>query len=234
MGVFAATTVLVGSLTVGDSVRGSLTHLALDRLGRIDEILVADHFASLGDLAERLAAGPDFPTGFSAVPAILVPGNLKSTDNRRSAAAPNEVTIVGCSTIGELGARAKAHPIPFCPSQIVLNRPLADALAAVKSGDEVLVEIGRADLIPPDSSLGRKTETTRSRRLKVSAVIPAEGLGRVGLRPDSAICRCKTLSWPAQLWPACSNSLAKSTRYSSPGPRAGSPPRSSMSSSIAI
>jgi putative ABC transport system permease protein len=181
LGVFAATTVLTGALTVGDSVRGSLTHLALDRLGRIDEILVADHFFGR-DLADRLAAGSDFPPGFSVQPAILVPGNLKSTDSPPHRA--NEVTIVGCSTIGELGAGGP--PDPILSGQIVLNQPLADALA-VKPGDEVLIEIGRADLIPADSSLGRKTETTRSRRLKVSAIIPAEGLGRFGLRPTQQL-----------------------------------------------
>ena len=36
LGVAAATAVLTGALLVGDSVRGSLRSLTLDRLGRID------------------------------------------------------------------------------------------------------------------------------------------------------------------------------------------------------
>ena len=96
----------------------------------------------------------------------------------------SEVTIVGCSTLGSLGSGGP--PGPIAPGQVVLNQPLADALAA-KEGDEVLVQIGRADLIPPDSPLGRKTETTRSRGLTVGAVIAAEGLGRFGLRPTQQI-----------------------------------------------
>jgi hypothetical protein len=36
LGVAAATAVLTGALLVGDSVRGSLRHLALDRLGNIE------------------------------------------------------------------------------------------------------------------------------------------------------------------------------------------------------
>ena len=39
LGVAAATAVLTGALVIGDSVRGSLRHLVLDRLGRIDELL---------------------------------------------------------------------------------------------------------------------------------------------------------------------------------------------------
>src|SRR5262245_7899983 len=44
LGVMAGTTVLTGALLVGDSVRGSLRDLALDRLGRVDEALVTPHF----------------------------------------------------------------------------------------------------------------------------------------------------------------------------------------------
>ncbi len=40
---------------MGDSVRGSLKTLALDRLGRIDELLVADRFFSRGTAAELAA-----------------------------------------------------------------------------------------------------------------------------------------------------------------------------------
>ena len=44
LGVAAATAVLTGALLVGDSVRGSLQRLTMDRLGTIDEVLVSDRF----------------------------------------------------------------------------------------------------------------------------------------------------------------------------------------------
>ena len=40
LGAGVATAVLTGALLVGDSVRGSLRDLALERLGRIDHALV--------------------------------------------------------------------------------------------------------------------------------------------------------------------------------------------------
>ncbi len=43
LGVAVATAVLTGALLVGDSVRGSLRDLTLQRLGRIDSALVAGH-----------------------------------------------------------------------------------------------------------------------------------------------------------------------------------------------
>ena len=69
---------------------------------------------------------------------------------------------------------------------IVLNEPLAAEIHA-QPGDEVVLRIGKVDDIPPDSPLGRKTETTRSRRLKVSRIVPATGLGRFGLRPTQQL-----------------------------------------------
>src|SRR5580704_12202291 len=54
LGVMTATAVLTGALVVGDSMRGSLRHLALDRLQAIDDVLVTPGFfrAELADQVE--------------------------------------------------------------------------------------------------------------------------------------------------------------------------------------
>src|SRR3954470_3812986 len=79
LGVMAATAVLTGALVVGDSVRGSLRHLAIERLGQIDSALVSTHFFHAG-LADEVAAAPRFQSEFAAaVPAILLQGTLEST-----------------------------------------------------------------------------------------------------------------------------------------------------------
>src|SRR6187402_2086478 len=85
LGVAAATAVLTGALLVGDSVRGSLRHLAFDRLGRIDELLVVDRFFRQ-ELAQELAVQPKFAESYAAsVPAILFPACTveRSTDTGR-------------------------------------------------------------------------------------------------------------------------------------------------------
>ena len=71
-------------------------------------------------------------------------------------------------------------------NDIVLNQPLAEQLRA-KVGDEIILRLAQAADVPADSPLGRKTETVRSRRFTVSAIIPAEGLGRFGLRPTQQV-----------------------------------------------
>ena len=55
LGAAVATAVLAGALVVGDSVRGSLRDITLERLGRVDAALVVDRFVD-SDLAERLVA----------------------------------------------------------------------------------------------------------------------------------------------------------------------------------
>src|SRR3954470_22636383 len=83
LGVAAATAVLTGALVIGDSVRGSLRHLVLDRLGQIDQMLVVDRFFRQ-QLAAELAAQPEFKRHYSsATPAIIFPAATVQSDAPR-------------------------------------------------------------------------------------------------------------------------------------------------------
>ena len=57
LGTAVATTALTGALLVGDSMRGSLRDLALERLGRIDYALLATHFFR-SELPKTLSENP--------------------------------------------------------------------------------------------------------------------------------------------------------------------------------
>ena len=59
LGVAVGTAVLAGALLVGESVRGSLRDLTLDRLGDIDHALVSDRYFR-EELAEDLAEATNF------------------------------------------------------------------------------------------------------------------------------------------------------------------------------
>src|SRR3954470_24217817 len=81
LGVAAATAVLTGALIIGDPVRGSLRHLVLDRLGKIDELLVLDRFFQQ-DLVADLEANQDFKKRYAAAtPAILFPSATVQTES---------------------------------------------------------------------------------------------------------------------------------------------------------
>src|SRR5688500_13035669 len=65
LGVMVATAVLTGALLVGDSMRGSLRDLTLERLGRVDSVLVAGHlFRAV--LADELAGNAQLKQHFTA------------------------------------------------------------------------------------------------------------------------------------------------------------------------
>ncbi len=182
LAVMASSAVLTGALLVGDSMRGSLRHLLLDQLGQIDEVLVTDRFFRT-ELATEVAGGAEFNKYFSAaVPAIYVQATV---DNPESALRAGQVAVIGSDAsfwkLGEGGPETAPGR-----GEIVLNAPLAREIGA-KVGDEVLMRIGSASQIPADSALGRKTETIRNRRLTVSAIIPADGLGRFALSPSQLV-----------------------------------------------
>src|SRR5207249_10834408 len=73
-GVATAVAVLAGALLVGDSVRGSLRDLVLQRLGRADRVVVSSGFFREA-LAADLSADAVFSASFSAIcPMIVVQG----------------------------------------------------------------------------------------------------------------------------------------------------------------
>ncbi len=180
-GAAAGAAVLTGALLVGDSMRGSLSHLALDRLGKIDEVLTGDRFFR-AQLAKELEKQDDAQKVVSAaVPIIMLPASMENP-RPRSPLRANHVELIACDErFWQLGPGPRPEILPKA-REIVVNRPLAEKLA-VKPGDEVILRVPRLGVIPADSALGRKRETVQSLRLTVSAIIPAEGLGRFSLRP---------------------------------------------------
>lgn len=174
-GVAVATAVVVGALVVGDSMRASLRRLTEQRLGRIDEALVADRFfrAELADAAAA-TAGP----GGAAAPVILLRVSLETAGPPPSRRA-NQVNLIGCDhRFWALGTAGPQH-LP-ADREIVLNRALADHLG-VAEGDELLLRLPRPSTVPAESALGRRTDTVLTQRAIVRAVIGMEGFGRFAL-----------------------------------------------------
>jgi len=202
LGVVTAGAVLTGALVIGDSMRGSLRDLTLERLGRVDTVLVSPRFFRV-KLAAEIAASESAQKHFSGViPVIMIQASMEfrtketystdsATEDEVIAAKTHragKVQVLGCAP--DDWRRLDAPPLfnGLQLNQIVLNAPLADALQ-IKVGDELILRLPRPTDIPPDSPLGRKTEAALSRRLYVTAIIPADGLGRFGLQPTQQLPR---------------------------------------------
>lgn len=189
LGVAAGTAVLTGALLVGDSVRGSLRDLTLDRLGRVDTVLVADRFFRqelAAELRRNLAATSASEAFTSVQPALLIAGTVESPDRKTYAQA----TLLGIEPEFWSLAREQSTKVegrkPLARREIVLNRPLADELG-VEVGDDVLIRLRLPSDVPTESALGRKEAEPETSRMVVADIVPAEGLGRFGLSPNQQL-----------------------------------------------
>lgn len=181
LAVAAAAAILTGALLVGDSVRGSLRDLVLDRLGHVDHALMADRLFR-EQLADELSTRAEFSEHFdAAVPVMFLRGTIQGTNNERSARVGN-VTIIGSPPqFWDLGSDGPEKAPQL--DEIILNESLAGELG-VRAGQEVIMRLPAVSEIPEDSPLGRTTDTIRSRRLSVSEIIPNRGLGRFSMSND--------------------------------------------------
>ena len=195
LGVAVGTAVLAGALLVGDSVRGSLRGLTLDRLGAIDYALVTDRYFREA-LAQELADGDRLYSSIDKVaPAVLIRGSLQSAD---SGARASRVNIHGVDerfwSLFESAAApfesdaARSETDAALPEgrQLALNEALAREVGA-KTGDALLVRFQTDTLVPSESVMGRKADNVRTLRLTVATVLPDRGIGRFGLSPSQQL-----------------------------------------------
>lgn len=186
LGAAVTTAVLTGALLVGDSVRGSLRDLTLDRLGRIDTALVADRFFR-ETLADDLLRGTEGAAPFPEVaPAIVLRGTATNTRNEARA---SQVGIHGVDSrftalFGDEDAldlsRRQGQVFP----SIVINESLQRELEA-EPGDAVVLSFGTFSEIPRETLMGETDPEDLLGRLRLvlTGVIPDRGIGRFSLAP---------------------------------------------------
>jgi len=178
-GVATAVAVLAGALLVGDSVRGSLRDLVLQRLGRTDRIVV-----STGFFREALATDLKNDEGFSAIhadaaPIIVMQGLVTDQGTGRRA---SRVHVYGVDdrfwkfhgVEGRSGPGAR---------DAFLSRALAADIGA-SGGATILVRMERPSAIPIESLHGQKEDPGRTLRLTVRAVLDRRDVGEFSLRPQ--------------------------------------------------
>jgi ABC-type antimicrobial peptide transport system permease subunit len=188
LGVAAATAVLTGALIVGDSMRGSLRELTLDRLGRIDVIIFSEGFFR-EQLAVELKRTDTFQENFGqATPVIFFPNGTAETRQDGRLRNLGQVSLLGIRPeFWRLGDETVARMPELADDEVVINRVVADDLGIADDQlNDVRITIGipKQSLLPADSSLGSKRDLVeRIVDLKVVCILPARSLGRFGLHP---------------------------------------------------
>ncbi len=178
-GVGIATAVMVGALLVGDSMRGSLHDLTLQRLGKTQSVLYPGQFFDFEGLVDD---------GVHHVPVIFFDkGVLEYKRPDDSIQRSGRVQIVGCDNgFWLLDEFLNDEFFELNDDEIILNQSAADELGVVV-GDLVTVRLPIEQAVPADSPLGRKEANTEGLpRLKVVKVLEDRGLARFSLTASQA------------------------------------------------
>ena len=174
-----ATGVLAGALLVGDSVRGSLKTVTLERLGTMQYALTAARFFA-----------PTLLRRENMVQAILLNGTVVAPERQTRV---SKVNVLGVNDaffrfwegepVLETGPR-----LTGAERHIAINEALQRELN-VQVGDALLVNFPQAGDIHPEFLFGQRdaSETIQSLRLTVSEVIPTQNAGRFSLRPHQSL-----------------------------------------------
>ncbi|NIR50179.1 ABC transporter permease, partial [candidate division KSB1 bacterium] len=191
-----ATAVLTGALLVGDSVRGSLRDLTLDRLGEIDHALITQKYFR-ENLARGLAQTGDFKEHFDLVaPAVMSNG---TAIHDKSGSRASNINLLGMDERftrfyeSSPGDSVQLNTLLQKPSgqifpSIVINQSLKNELDA-QVGDQILLSFAKPSDIARASLLGSKEteDVVETSRCVLSKIIPDEGIGRFGLRPHQTL-----------------------------------------------
>jgi hypothetical protein len=191
-GVATAVAVLAGALLVGDSVRGSLRDLVLQRLGRADHAIISTgFFREL--LAADLQSNSTFGSVFSDIaPLVIVQGFVTEQESGRRA---GQVLVYGVDDrFWELhGVGGIAGPDE---RQAFVSRALAAQIGA-GAGSALLVRVQRPSDVPLESIQGRKDDLGRTMRLEVRDVLGPERMGEFSLDPQQGDVRAVFVSLQA-------------------------------------
>ena len=175
LGVATATTVIVGALLVGDSMRGSLRELTIERLGKTDSLLMPGNFFR----AEGVLEG--------AVPLILFTRGVAEAEQDGKLRRAGKVQLIGCDEsfwdLDVAGIRPSQLPDD---DGVVLNQSAAQELG-VKVDDLITLRLPVEQAVPADSPLGRRDlQSEGLPRMRVLEILPDRGLGRFSVSASQA------------------------------------------------
>ena len=177
-GVAVAVSVLAGALLVGESVRGSLRDLVLQRLGKTDRVISANSFF-------RQALAESFG---SACPLVSLTGLVTHQQSGRRAGG---VLVYGVDDrFWQFHGIGKAGP---SPRRGLLSEALVQELG-VQQGEGVLLRVERPSAIPAESVHGRKEDAAAILRFSYAGSLTPQELGEFSVQPQQGAVRAVFVS----------------------------------------
>lgn len=220
LAVAVAVAVLVGALTVGASVKGSLRTLAVRRLGTVHAMVQGVHPFRRA-LAEAIP-GQD-GRQYAAAAWILPTQARRPRRSMEPGAEPGGrdgdpvpfVTLFGVGA--DFGARVAGEPLALKPRTAAVTPALAEALgragAPLRVGDPLFLDLSLGSQGRSDTIFARREadQTLRGVRVTVARILDERGLGAFALRADDTRPRAVYLdqAWVGELLgqPARANAI---------------------------
>ncbi|MBK6282424.1 MAG: ABC transporter permease [Draconibacterium sp.] len=174
LGVVVSTAVLTGSLIIGDSVRYSLQQSTFSRLGETTHLVsVKERYFRQEMAGEMEADNPEI----KATSVLLLEG-MAVTDGGQNRV--NKVQVVGVNQ--DFAEISKTNLFAELQNnEIAISENLSERLQ-IKEGDNLLVRIQKASLIPMNAPFVSAEETSVSLQATVKKVVQKEELGRFSLK----------------------------------------------------
>jgi len=174
LGVAISAMVLTGSLIIGDSVRFSLKQAAFYRLGNITHLVSVRERYFRQEMANEMEADN---SRLKATPVLLLEGMAVADGGQRRA---NKIQVLGVDDDFYEVSRTEIYK-NLTANEIAISRNLSEKLQ-VSEGDNILLRIKKASLIPMNAPFISAEETSLSLRATISKIVSKEELGRFNLK----------------------------------------------------
>ncbi len=174
LGVAISGAVLTGALVVGDSVEYSLNRIVDHRLGTLSHVLKAGDRYFTRDLSRRIEEQIQVPV--SSV--LLQEGSAVADGGARRI---NHIQVLGVEHSFDQVAGLNSYYSTLSGDSIILSENLANRLSVVE-GDELLLRIEKASLIPLNAPFVSDAESVVTLRATVKGIAGDRELGRFNLK----------------------------------------------------
>jgi ABC-type lipoprotein release transport system permease subunit len=174
LGVVVSTTVLTGSLIIGDSVRFSLEQSTFSRLGETTHLVSVTERYFRQEMATEIES---YNPEIKATSILLLEGMAVADGGVNRV---NKVQVIGIDADFEEISKTPLFS-ELQENEIAISQNLAERLQ-IKEGDNLLVRIKKASLIPMNAPFVSADETSVSMRATVKKVVQKAELSRFNLK----------------------------------------------------
>ena len=186
--VVVTSAVMTGALIVGDSVRGSLRHLVLDRLGDVESALVMERFVDKS-LAHRVSGSPGFQEfSISATPIVFLQGSVRHAGTERRASMVRVYGVDGrFEKLFDASLDLARDQGQIFPSAVI-NSSLGRDIGA-RVGDQVVFHLAGVSDIDRESLVGERDASAvlKTVRAVVRQVVEDKGIGQFEIQPSQTV-----------------------------------------------